>query len=92
MWPARTDSPILVKIYRNFPNLDIGLFKYHIFAEDEYANNPEHSVYDITHDDITVPFLLAVVDVSVLSGSKSTINLAEFIWENSSILHSKCKV
>jgi len=82
---ARTDSPILDYIYRKFPNFNIGPFKFHLTAEDEYANFPDYSVYEITHDGVTVPFLITVIDVSVPCGSKSNINLAEFIWENASI-------
>ena len=66
--------------------------KFHLTAEDEYANYPDYSVYEITHDGVTVPFLLAVVDVSVPCGSKSNIYLAELMWENASIFAFKCTV
>ena len=38
---------------------------------------------------MTVPFLIAIVDVSVPCGSKANINLAEFMWENTSIFAFK---
>ena len=41
---ARTDSPIIDNIYRKFPNFDIGPFKFHLTAEDEYANFLDYSV------------------------------------------------
>jgi len=63
--------------------------KFHLTAEDEYANYPDYSVYEITHDGVMVPFLLAIVDVSVPCGSKSNINLAELMWENASIFAFK---
>ena len=86
---ARTDSPILDNICKKFPNFDTGPFKFHITPEDEYANYPDYSVYEITHDAGTIPFLLAVVDESVPCGSNSNINLAEFMWENASIFAFK---
>ena len=87
---ARTDSPILEKIYRKFPNFIIGTYKFHLNAEDdEYASFPDYSVYEITHDGVTVPFLITVIDVAVQCRSKSNINLAEFIWENAGIFAFK---
>jgi len=82
----RTDSPILENIYRKFPNFSIGTYKFHLTAEDEeFASYPDYSVYEIRHDGVTVPFLITVIDVAVQCGSKSNINLAEFMWENASI-------
>ena len=46
-------------------------------------------MYEITHDGVTVPFLITVIDVAVECGSKSNINLAEFMWENASIFAFK---
>jgi len=46
-------------------------------------------VYEITHGDVTVHFLLAVVNMSVNCGSNASINLEEFMWENSSIFAFK---
>ena len=86
---ARTKSPILDNIYRKFPTFEIGPFRFHITADEEYANCPDYSVYDITHDDVTVPFLLVVVDVSVHFGSIYSINLVEFMWENACIFAFK---
>ena len=86
---ARTNSPILDNIYKKFPTFKIGPFRFRITAEEEYANNPDYSVYLITHDGVTVPFLLAVVDVFVHCGSKSSINLAEFMWGNACIFAFK---
>jgi len=86
---ARTDSPILDNIYRKFPNFEIGPFKFHMTTEEDYASLPDYSVYEITHDGVTVPFYITVVDVYVHCGSKSSINLAEFMWENSSMFALK---
>jgi len=72
---ARTDSPILDYIYRKFPNFNIGPFKFHLTAEDEYANFPDYSVYEITRDRVTVLFIITVIDLSVPCGS--------LIWLNS---------
>jgi len=76
---ARTDSPILDNIYRKCPNFQVGPFRFSINAGKEYANYRNYSGYEITYGDVTVPFLLAVVDVSVNWGSKSSINLAEIM-------------
>ena len=86
---ARTDSHILDNIYRKFPNFTIGPYKFHLTAEDEYASFPDYSVYEITYVSVTVPFLITVIDVAVQCGSKSNINLAEFMWENASIFALK---
>ena len=86
---ARTDSPILDNIYRKCPNFQIEPFRFSITADKEFANYRDYSVYEITHGDVTVPFLLAVIDVSVNCGSKSNINLAEFMWGNASIFALK---
>jgi len=86
---ARTDSHILDNIYKKFPTFEIGPFGFHITAEEEYANYPDYSVNEITHGDVTLPFLLAVVDVSVHCGSKPSINLVEFMWENACIFAFK---
>ena len=86
---ARTDSTIFDNIYRKFPNFNIGNFKFHLSAEDEYASFPDYLVYEITHDGVTVPFLITVIDVAVPCGSKLDINLAEFMWENTIIFAFK---
>jgi len=86
---ARTDSPILDNIYKKLPTFEIGPFRFSITAGEEYANYRDYSVYEITQGDVTVPFLLAVVDVSVTCGSKCSINLTEFMWENASIFAFK---
>ena len=86
---ARTDYPILDNIYKKLPTFEIGPFRFSITAGEEYANYRSYSVYEITQGDVTVPFLLAIVDVSVLCGSKANINLAEFMWENASIFAFK---
>jgi len=63
---ARTDSPIFENIYPKFPNFTVGPYKFHLNAEDnEYAIFPDYSVYEITHDVVTVPFLITVIDVVV---------------------------
>jgi len=71
---ARTYTPILDHIYKKFLTFEIGPFRFRITADDEYTNYTDYSVYEITHDVVRVPFLLAVVDVSVHCGSKSSIN------------------
>ena len=81
---ARTDSPILDN-YRKFPTFEIGPFRFSITAEEDYASFPDYSVYEITHEGVTVHFYITVVDVSVHCGSRSSINLAEFMWENACI-------
>jgi len=86
---ARTDSPILENIYRKFPNFTIGPYKFHSTAEDEYASFPDYSLYESTHDGVTVSFLITIIDVAVQCGSKSNINLAEFMWENVNIFAFK---
>jgi len=86
---ARTDSHILDNIYRKFPTFETGPFRFRITAEDEYTNYPDYSVYEITHDGVTVSFLLAALDVSVHCGSKSSVNLADFMWENACIFAFK---
>jgi len=65
---ARTDSPILENIYRKISNFNIGPYKFHFTAEDKYASFPDYSVYEITHDGVTVPFLITVIDVAELCG------------------------
>jgi len=61
----RTDSPILDNIYKKLPTFEIEPFMFSITAGQEYANYRDNSVYEITYGDVTVPFLLAIVDVSV---------------------------
>jgi len=47
----------------------------------EYESFPDYSIYDITYEGVTIPFQINIVDVSAHCGSRSSINLAEFIWE-----------
>jgi len=42
-------------------------------------------MFAITQGDVTVEFLLGVVDVTVTCGSKSNINLLEFLWDTTAI-------
>jgi len=87
---ARTDPPINDNINRKFPNFNIGTYKFHLKAEDdEFASFPDYSEHEITPDGVTVPFLITVIDVAVQCGSKSNINLVEFMWENASIFAFK---
>jgi len=86
---ARTDSPVLDNIYRKLPTFERGPFRFSITSEEDYANCPDYSVYDITHNGVTVPFYNKVVDLSVHFGSRSIINLAEFMWENACIFAFK---
>jgi len=86
---ARTDSSIFDNIYRKLPTFGIGPFRFRITAEEEYTDYPDYSVYEITHDGVTVPFLLAIVNISVHGGSKSSINLPEFMCEKACIFTFK---
>jgi len=42
---------------------------------------PDYSIYDITHEGVTVSFHIIIVDVPVYCGSRSNINLEECIWK-----------
>jgi len=86
---ARTDSPILANIYRKFPKFEIGSFRFSITTEEDYASFTDYSVYEIRHDSVTVPFYITVVDMSAHCGSRPSINLAEFMWENACIFAFK---
>jgi len=43
---------------------------------------PYYSIYDITHDGVTVPFQITIVDVSAHCQFQTSINLAEFVWKH----------
>jgi len=90
---ARTDSPILDNIYRKFPNFNFGTYKFHLNAEDDdNASFPDYSVYEITHDGVTVPFL-----ITVMLWLYNVYENQTLIWPNSCgrmtvFLLSKCTV
>jgi len=73
-------STIPDSIYRKADTFVIGNFQFHLTNWEEYEAFPDYSNYDITFEDVTVCFSIAVVDVSTSCGSKSSINFTEFIW------------
>jgi len=78
---ARTDSTILENIYRKVRTFEIGPLEFRLTEWLEYESFPDYSMYDITHEGVMVPFQITIVDVSAYCGSRSSIDLAEFIWE-----------
>jgi len=54
---AHTDSPILDKLYRRFSIFEVGAFGFRMSEADEYASFPDYSLYDITYEGVTDPFL-----------------------------------
>jgi len=52
---ARTDSPILGKFYRIFPTFEVAQFQ--MSEAEEYASFTDYSLYDITYEGVTDPFL-----------------------------------
>jgi len=78
---ARTDSPILDSIYRNFHAFEIGPFVFGQTEWLEYKNFPNYSIYKITHEYVTITVHITNVDVSAYCGYRSNINLAKFIWK-----------
>ena len=77
---ARTNTPILGTIYSKRHTFDIVAFEFRLTEWLEYENIPDYSIYDITHEGMTVTDHFTTVDVPVHCGSHSNINLAEFIW------------
>jgi len=82
LYIARADSPILDNIYNKLPSFQIGPFTFARTASGQYANYCDYSTFAITQGDVTVEFLLGVVDVTATCGSNSNINLLEFLWDN----------
>jgi len=86
---ARSDSPILDKIYRKFPTIEFGPFQFRMGEAEEYASLPDYSLYYITYEGVTVPFFISIVDASVRCGSQSSINLVDFMWTNTCVFAFK---
>jgi len=85
----RTDSTILDNIYRRVHRFEIGTFRFRLTEWLEYERFPDYSIYDLTHEGVTVPFQITILDVCAQCGSPSSINLAEFIWEYVSVFAVK---
>jgi len=62
---ARTDSPILDKLYGTFPTFEVGPFGFRMSEADEYSSLPDYSPYVITYEGVTLPFLISIVDASL---------------------------
>jgi len=62
---ARTDSAILDSIYRKVHSIQIGHFEFSLTEWLEYENFPDYSIYDITHEGVTVTVHINIVDISV---------------------------
>ena len=77
---ARTNTSILGTIYSKQHTFEIVAFEFRLTEWLEYENIPDYSIYDITHDGMTVTVHFTTVDVPEHCGSQSNINLAEFIW------------
>jgi len=71
---ARTDSTILDSIYRKVHSFEIGPFEFRLTEWLEYENFPDYSIYDITHEGVTITVHNTIFDVSVYCGSQSNIN------------------
>ena len=79
---AETNSALLDSLFKKHHAFEIGPFEFQIFVEREYVNFPDYSVYEITHEGVTIPFQITFDDASVNYRPQSCIYLAEFIWEN----------
>jgi len=83
---ARVDYPILDNIYNKVPSFQVGHLTFTLTESERYEEFPDYSVFTITQGEETVRFLIGVVDTdSVTCGSKSNINLLEFLWEKTMI-------
>jgi len=76
---ARTLSTILDNVYRKVDTFVIGPFQFHLTEREKYEAFPDVSNYDITFENVTVCFSVPIVNVSPSCGSKSSINLTNFI-------------
>ena len=79
MFIVSIDSPNLDKLYGKFPMFEVGPFGFQIMEAEEYANFPDYSLYGVKNEGVTVPYDITVVDVAVRCGSRSSINLADFL-------------
>jgi len=80
---ARVDSPILENIYNKVPSFQIGTLTFTLTEAERYEYFTDYSVFAITLGEETVRVLIGVADTtSNICGSKSSINLLEFLWEN----------
>jgi len=85
LYIARGYSPILDNIYNKLSSFQIGPFTLARTTSGQYANYRDYSMFANTKWDVTVQFPLGVVDVTTTCGSKSNINLLEFLWDTTAI-------
>ena len=84
---ARTSNSIFDNFYRKADTFVIEPFQFRIVERQEYKSFPDYSNYEITFEDVTLAFSVTIIDAStfygepVYCGSRSNINLSEFIWE-----------
>ena len=82
---ARTSSSTLDNFYGKADIFVIGSFQFRIVERQEYKVFAEFSNYEITFEDVTLDYSVTIIDVStfygdsVSCGSRSNINLSEFI-------------
>jgi len=93
LYNARVDSPILDNIYK-VPSFQIGPFTFVLTDSERFDDFNDYSIYAITQGKETVQFLIGVVDTATITyGSKSSINLLEFLWDNTLIfVFLKCGI
>lgn len=62
------------------------LSKYNLPTSDSYTKETEifhdYSTYEITYENVSLPFRLVLVDASMNIGPRSCTSFAEIIWEN----------
>jgi len=85
LYIARTDSPIVDNIYKNVPSFQVGPFTFALSASQDKDINPDYNVYALIFGEDTVELLIGLVDVTDNCGSRSSINLMEFMWESTII-------
>jgi len=79
---ARTNSNVLENTYRNVHIIEIGEFEFGLTEWLEYESFPDYSIYDVKQEVVTVPFKITIVDFSAYCGSRSSVNLSQFIWKH----------
>jgi len=86
LYIARVDSPILDNIYNKVPSFQIGPFTFVLTNSERFDDFNDYFMYAITQGEETVQLLIGVVDTATITcGSKSSINLLEFLWDNTLI-------
>jgi len=85
LYIARTDSPFIDNIYNNVPSFQVGPFTFALSDSEENEINPDYNVYSLTFGEDTVELLIELVDVTANYGSRSSINLMEFLWKSTLI-------